>query len=328
MSYQSGPIASSPVLIVGSMALDNVRTPIGEAKNALGGAANYSSVAASFFSAVRLVGVVGDDFPQEHLDFLRSRDIDLLGVETIAGGKTFRWAGYYDFDLNIAHTLDTQLNVFADFQPKLPEAFQASQFVFLANIDPTLQLDILSQVKDPVLTVCDTMNFWIEGKRDQLLEVLARVDVAFMNDAEARQITGKLSVVKAAKALQALGPKTVIIKKGEHGALLFSGDEHFAAPSYPLEDITDPTGAGDSFAGGFIGYVARHAGGDSSVVDADTVPTAVLRRATVFGSVMASFNVEDFSLNRMRTLTNEDIRRRYEEFRDIAYFEALDDSMI
>jgi len=314
MSENPNNATPSPILIVGSMALDNVRTPAGEVKNSLGGAANYSSVAASFFSPVNLVGVVGDDFPKEHLDYLESRNVNLEGVETIAGGKTFRWAGYYDFDLNIAHTLDTQLNVFAKFQPKLPETYRDAKFVFLANIDPTLQLQVLSQVKDPILTVCDTMNFWIEGKRDELLQVLKLVDVAFMNDAEARQLTGKLSVVKAAKALLAMGPKTVIIKKGEHGALLFSGDEHFATPSYPLEDIADPTGAGDSFAGGFIGYVAQQ--GDIS--------TKTLRRATVFGSVMASFNVEDFSLNRMRTLTRDEIYVRYQEFRDIAYFEALD----
>jgi len=307
----------SPVLIVGSMALDSVRTPTGEVQDALGGAADYSSVAASFYSPVQLVGVVGDDFPQEHLDFLASRNIDLGGVQKIAGGKTFRWAGYYDFDLNIAHTLDTQLNVFADFKPSLPEVYKQAQYVFLANIDPELQLQVLSQVKNPKLTVMDTMNFWIEGKRDALLKVLRHVDIAFMNDAEARQLTGKLSVVKAARALQALGPKTVIIKKGEHGALLFSGDDHFAAPSYPLEDIADPTGAGDSFAGGFIGYVAQQG---STKID-------VLRKAVVYGSVMASFNVEDFSLNRMRTLSHADIAARYRQFRDISFFEALDEAI-
>ena len=306
---------SSPVLIVGSMALDSVRTPTGEVKDALGGAADYSSVAASFFAPVQLVGVVGDDFPAEHLDFLKGRGIDLAGVETIPGGKTFRWAGYYDFDLNVAHTLDTQLNVFAAFQPKLPEAYKKAKYVFLANIDPELQLQVLSQVEDPTLTVCDTMNFWIDGKPDALKAVLKRVDIAFMNDAEARQLTGKLSIIKAAKALQALGPQTVIIKKGEHGALLFHGDSYFAAPSYPLEDIADPTGAGDSFAGGFIGYVASR--GDTSL---DT-----LRKAVVYGSVLASFNVEDFSLNRMRRLTRADIAARYRAFQEISHFEALDD---
>jgi sugar/nucleoside kinase (ribokinase family) len=308
--------ASSPVLIVGSMALDSVRTPTGEVRDALGGAADYSSVAASFFAPVQLVGVVGDDFPQEHLDFLAARGIDLAGVETVPGGKTFRWAGYYDFDLNIAHTLDTQLNVFADFQPKLPELYKKAQYVFLANIDPELQLQVLSQIENPVLTVCDTMNFWIEGKPDALKEVLKHVDIAFMNDAEARQLTGKLSIIKAAKALQELGPRSVIIKKGEHGALLFHGDEHFAAPSYPLEDIADPTGAGDSFAGGFMGYVASQ--GDLSM--------ATLRKAIIYGSVLASYNVEDFSLNRMRRLTPEDIAARYRAFQQIAFFEAMDEA--
>jgi len=303
----------APVLIVGSMALDSVKTPAGEVKDALGGAADYSSVAASFFAPVQLVGVVGDDFPPEHLEFLRSRGIDLAGVQTVVGGKTFRWAGYYDFDLNIAHTLDTQLNVFADFQPTLPDAYRQARYVFLANIDPALQLQVLSQVEKPLLTVCDTMNFWIEGKRDALLEVLKRVDIAFMNDAEARQLTGQLSVIKAARALQAMGPKTVIIKKGEHGALLFSGDTHFAAPSFPLEDIADPTGAGDSFAGGFIGYVAAQ--GDTSA--------ATLKKAVVYGSVLASFNVEGFSLDRLRTLTQADIDSRYRAFQEIAHFEDM-----
>ncbi len=311
-------MSATPVLIVGSMALDSVRTPMGEVRDALGGAADYSSVAASFFAPVQLVGVVGDDFPREHLDFLASRDIDLAGVQTIAGGKTFRWAGYYDFDLNIAHTLDTQLNVFADFQPTLPEAYKQAKYVFLANIDPELQLQVLSQVSAPKFTVCDTMNFWIEGKREALLEVLKRVDLAFMNDAEARQLTGQLSVIKAAKALQQIGPKTVIIKKGEHGALLFSGNDHFAAPSYPLEDIADPTGAGDSFAGGFIGYVAAQ----------DDISTATFRKAVVYGSVMASFNVEDFSLNRLRSLTQDDIAARYRAFKEIAYFEAMDEAKV
>ncbi len=306
--------ATPPVLIVGSMALDSVRTPAGEVQDALGGAADYASIAASFFAPVQLVGVVGDDFPQEHLDFLASRNIDLGGVQIIQGGKTFRWAGYYDFDLNVAHTLDTQLNVFADFAPSLPAAFKAAPYVFLANIDPDLQLQVVKQVQKPKLTVCDTMNFWIEGKPDALRALLGHVDIAFMNDAEARQLTGQLSVVKAAKALQKLGPKIVIIKKGEHGALLFHGDEHFAAPSYPLEDIADPTGAGDSFAGGFIGYVASQ----------DNISMATLRKAVVYGSVMASYNVEDFSLNRMRTLTQGDIAARYRAFQEIAHFETLD----
>lgn len=317
--FRSKPISTAPpVLIVGSMALDSVRTPAGEVTDALGGAADYASVAASFFAPVQLVGVVGDDFPREHLSFLKSRNVDLTGVQTVAGGKTFRWSGYYDFDLNIAHTLSTELNVFADFKPVLPESYRSAKYVFLANIDPTLQLDVLNQVESPVLTVCDTMNYWIEGKRKELIAVLERVDMAFMNDAEARQLTGLMSTVKAAKAIQQIGPKRVIIKKGEHGALLFDGDEHFSAPSFPLEDIVDPTGAGDTFAGGFMGYVASR----------DDISPRTLRRAVIYGSVMASFDVEDFSLNRMRRLGDHEIATRYRAFQDIAYFDAIEEAKV
>ncbi|HEY3328608.1 MAG TPA: PfkB family carbohydrate kinase [Capsulimonadaceae bacterium] len=308
--------SSQSLVIVGSMALDDVKTPAGEVVDSLGGAANYSSIAASFFSPVGLVGVIGDDFPKSHLDYLETRSIDLAGVELVKGGKTFHWSGYYDFDLNVAHTVDTQLNVFADFQPKLPDAYKKADYVFLANIDPVLQLDVLNQIEKPKLTAVDTMNFWISSKRDELIEVLKRVDVAFLNDAEARQLTGVMSTVKAAKAIQEIGPKIVIIKKGEHGALLFNGDKHFSAPSYPLEDIADPTGAGDSFAGGFIGYVASQ--NDTS--------SATLRRAVIYGSVMASFNVEDFSMNRMRKLSKADIADRFQQFKEIAFFEALEEA--
>ena len=316
MTYRTDQ--ASPVLIVGSMALDSVETPTGKVADALGGSATMASMAASFFAPVQLVGVVGDDFPKEHLEYLRSRGIDLEGVQTVAGGKTFRWSGYYDFDLNVAHTRETQLNVFADFAPTLPESYRDAQYVFLANIDPRLQLDVLEQVRNPKLTLCDTMNFWIEGAKDTLIKVLERVDVAFMNDAEARELTGKMSTIKAAKEILRIGPRTVIIKKGEHGALLFAGDEHFSAPCYPLEDIADPTGAGDSFAGGFIGYVA-------SVNDISPI---TLRRAVIYGSVMASYNVEDFSLNRLRTLTDADISERYYRFKEIAYFDALEEAVL
>jgi sugar/nucleoside kinase (ribokinase family) len=304
---------SKPLLIVGSMALDDVRTPVGEVKDCLGGSADYSSVAASFFSPVQIVGVVGDDFPKEHLAFLESRGIDLAGVQVVPGGKTFHWAGYYDFDLNIAHTLDTQLGVFADFEPSLPADYRDAEYVFLANIDPDLQLKVLDQVRAPKLVVCDTMNFWIEGKPDALWKVLERVDIAFLNDAEARQLTGRMSTVQAALEILRRGPKLgVILKKGEHGALMFTKDgSHFSAPSYPLEEIMDPTGAGDSFAGGFIGFVASK----------DDLSPTILRRAVVYGSVMASFNVEDFSLNRMRTLTMEQVLERYREFQHISHFD-------
>lgn len=301
------------VLIVGSVALDNVRTPFGEVKDALGGAAVYSSVAASYFAPVRLVGVVGTDFPEKHVRFLASRGIDLAGLQRVEG-KTFRWSGYYDFDLNQAHTLDTQLNVFQHFRPMIPESYRDSEYVFLANIDPELQLQVLDQVRAPRLSICDTMNFWIENKRDALLEVLKRVDVVFMNDAEARQLCGTFSLIKAARQIREMGPSAVIIKKGEHGAVLVSDNTYFAAPSYPLEDVTDPTGAGDSFAGGFVGYIA--ATGDIS--------EASLRKATVYGSTLASFNVQDFSLGRLCMLTQDDIANRYCEFKQIAFFEAIE----
>jgi sugar/nucleoside kinase (ribokinase family) len=300
-----------PVLIVGSIALDSVRTPLGEMENCLGGSGSYSSTAASFFAPVRLVGVVGEDFPPEHLEFLDSRHVDLAGVQQVPGGKTFRWKGYYDYDLNQAHSLDTQLNVFAEFRPHIPEAYRRSEYVFLANISPELQGQVLDQVERPKLTICDTMNFWIEGQPDALREVLRRVDVSVMNDAEARQFTGEMSLVRAARAIMALGPKVVIIKKGEHGAVMFSEDGHFSAPSYPLETVKDPTGAGDSFAGGFVGYLAHR----------DDLSDRTLRRAVVYGSTLASFNVEDFSLNRLRTLTRREINERFQEFQRIAFFE-------
>jgi sugar/nucleoside kinase (ribokinase family) len=301
-----------PVLIVGSVAFDSVKTPLGEVDNVLGGAAVYSSTAASFFSPVQLVGVVGQDFPEEHLQFLRSRGVDLAGLQ-VQPGETFRWKGYYDYDVNQAHSLETHLNVFENFRPTLPETYRDAKYVFLANIDPELQLEVLEQVREPRLTLCDTMNFWIERKRDALMEVLKRVDVAFMNDAEARELCGTFSLVQAARQVMSLGPKTVIIKKGEHGAVMFTKDSHFSAPSYPLEEVKDPTGAGDTFEGGFIGYLAH----------TDHISDATLRKAVVYGSVLASYNVEDFSLNRMRRLTLDEIHDRYREFRRIAFFEEI-----
>lgn len=303
-------MSDAPLLVVGSVAIDSVRTPLGEVKEVLGGAAVYSSVAASFFVPVRMVGVVGTDFPSAHLDFLRSRGIDLRGLQVVKG-RTFRWSGYYDFDINQAHSLDTQLNVFADFRPTLPDDYRDTPFVLLANIDPELQLQVLEQVRQPRLTLCDTMNFWIEGKREALLEVLRRVDVAFMNDTEARQLCGTFSLVAAARRILAMGPRVVVIKKGEHGAVMFSGDSHFSAPSYPLEVVRDPTGAGDTFEGGVIGYLAQ----------TNDLSEENFRRAVVYGSVLASFNVEAFSLDRLRTLTHAEIEARYREFRRIAFFD-------
>lgn len=300
------------VLIVGSVALDDVKTPAGEKYAALGGAAVHSSVAASFFSPVRVVGVVGEDFPGDHLQFLQARRIDLTGLQ-ILPGKSFRWAGFYEGDLNQANTISTDLNVFEHFRPTLPDTYCGSRFVFLANIDPELQLDVLNQISAPALVGCDTMNFWIERKKDALIDVLRRVDVVFLNDAETRQLCETTSLVVAAREILSLGPKAVVIKKGEHGALLITDTMHFAAPSYPLEEIIDPTGAGDSFAGGFMGYLAST--GDMS--------EANMRRAVIYGSTLASYNVQDFSVDRMRTLTQQEIEERCQIFRRISSFDII-----
>lgn len=302
------------VLIVGSVAFDTVETPAGRVERALGGAAVYSSVAASFFSPVRMVGVVGDDFPQEHLDFLASRKIDTRGIQIVPGGKTFHWAGSYEGDMNQANTHATELNVFESFSPELPEDYKTSEFVFLANIDPTLQLHVLDQVAKPKLTACDTMNLWISIKKDALLEVLKRVDIVFINDAEARQLTGEINLTRAAASIHRLGPKYVILKKGEHGAMMYCSDRMcFAAAPYPLDSVMDPTGAGDSFAGGFMGYLAS----------AGAATDANIRKAVVYGSTMASYNVQDFSLNRFKKLTIHEIDARYEEFKRMVFFEAM-----
>jgi sugar/nucleoside kinase (ribokinase family) len=300
------------VLIVGSIALDTVKTPAGQVDEALGGAAVYSSVAASFFSPVRVVGVVGEDFPEAHIEFLRTRRIDLSGLQ-IQPGKSFRWAGSYEGDMNEAKTLATHLNVFERFRPAIPPAYRHSRFVFLANIDPELQLEVLSQVEKPVFTACDTMNFWIERKREALIEVLKRVDAVFINDAEARQLCGTTSLVRAGREILSYGPRAIVVKKGEHGALLFTDGAHFAAPSYPLDEIVDPTGAGDTFAGGFMGYLASV--GDTS--------ESAIRRAIICGSTLASYNVQGFSLDRLRTLTKEDILSRCEAFRRMSSFDAI-----
>ena len=304
---------SSNVLIVGSVALDSVETPSGKVQRALGGAAVYSSVAASFFSPVRMVGVVGEDFPKEHLDFLASRGIDTRGLQVVPG-MTFHWKGAYEGDMNQAQTIATELNVFQHFRPELPQDYKSSKYVFLANIDPELQLQVLDQVTDADVVGFDTMNFWIDSKKDALLEVLKRVDVAFMNDAEIRQLVGEVNITRAAAKIRDLGPKYVVVKKGEHGALMYCDETTcFAAASYPLEEVADPTGAGDSFAGGFMGYLA----GTGEVSDAN------LRKAVIYGSTLASFNVQDFSLGAFKRLTVQDIDKRYEEFKRIVFFEPL-----
>jgi len=298
------------VLVVGSIALDSVKTPFGEVEEVLGGSATYASYAASFFTTPYLVGVVGNDFPEKHINLLQEKSIDLRGLDIIEG-KTFRWKGYYDFDLNTAKTLSTCLNVFKEFHARIPDEYRKIKNVFLGNIDPEVQLEVLKQVENPELVVGDTMNFWINNKKDELLKVLKKLNVLVINDAEARQLSEESSLIKAGKKLLSLGPDYIIIKKGEHGALLFSDSEFFSIPAYPLEALYDPTGAGDTFAGGFVGYLASK----------DDFNGGEFKKALVYGSVLASFNVEDFSLNRLTRLSKEEIVQRYNEFVAISHFE-------
>jgi sugar/nucleoside kinase (ribokinase family) len=299
------------VLVVGSVALDSVETPFGRADDVLGGSGTFFSASASHLSPVQLVGVIGTDYPIDKLHrAFDGRPIDLAGLEQ-AEGASFRWRGRYRHDLNSAETLETHLGVFSNFRPKIPEQFKNTPFVFLGNIDPRLQLDVLSQVNTPKLVACDTMNFWIESRRPDVLKLLERVDLITVNDAEARQLTEQANLVKAARWIMDRGPKHVIIKKGEHGAFMFTASTIFFAPAYPLEAVFDPTGAGDSFAGGFMGYLART--GDLS--------EANLRRAVVYGSAMGSFVVEKFSIERLLEITPEDISRRVGEFFQLVNFE-------
>ena len=299
------------LLVVGSVALDSIETPFGSVDDALGGAATFFAAAASFFTPVQLVGVVGDDFPRRELRFLEERGVDLAGLEQ-RPGESFRWSGVYSFDLNDRETRETRLGVFADFQPRIPAAFRDAEWVMLGNIDPVLQLDVLDQIEAPRLVACDTMNYWIEGSRDALLRLLSRVDMLLVNDAEARELSGDHNLLRAARWIQARGPETVVVKKGEHGAILFTGDVVFFAPGYPLEEIFDPTGAGDAFAGGFLGYIAR-------VGSTDPVH---LRRAMIYGSALGSFAVERFGVDRLREIGVDDIERRVQIFREMTAFEV------
>ena len=300
------------LLVVGSVALDTVKTPFGEGAEILGGSATYFSTSASFFTSVALIAVVGEDFPSQHVEFLRSRGIDLSGLER-RPGATFRWKGEYTHQLNEAHTLDTKLNVFETFRPKIPEAYRSPDVLFLGNIDPDLQFDVLQKVQRPGLVACDTMNFWINGKRDALWRVLPQVDVLIINDGEARALGQDSNLVKVAKMILARGPKHLIIKRGEYGVLMFTGTHVFGAPAFPLEDVRDPTGAGDTFAGGFLGYLA--ATGNRSL--------EAMKQAIIFGSVMASFTVEAFSLDRLRVLDYKEIEARYREFKRLTHFEDI-----
>jgi sugar/nucleoside kinase (ribokinase family) len=301
-------------LIVGSIGLDTIKTPFGEKKDILGGSAIHASTSASFFCPTTIVGPLGEDFPKEYISFLKQRNIDLSNLKRMKG-KTFRWNGYYEYDMNQAHTRDTQLNVLAEFDPS-SDIINKFPFVFLANLDPSLQLKVLADVSDSAFVVADTMDFWIARKKDELLEVVTKVDYMLMNEGELRQLMETPNIPLAASRLLKLGAKGVVVKKGEHGALLFQKNTHFAAPSYPQEELKDPTGAGDSFAGGFMGYITKT--GDLS--------DANIRRAIIMGSVMASYNVEDFSVDRLRRLRSKEIISRFDDFKRISHFETLSET--
>lgn len=297
------------LLVVGSIAYDTIETPTTKVEDSLGGSALYFSAAASLFTSVNVVGVVGSDFDASKISFLKKRGVNLDGLY-MESGKTFRWGGRYFDDMNRRETLFTYLNVFERFQPVIPEHYKKSEFVFLANIDPELQLDVLKQINDPKLIVLDTMNFWISGKRKELEEVLKVVDIIVLNDEEAKELTGEMGLIKATKAIPAMGPKSVIVKKGEHGAMLYHENEFFFVPAFPLDNVVDPTGAGDSFAGGFMGYLAKQGQTD----------LAALKKAMVYGSTIASFNVEDFSFKRLENLSMKEIKERVKIFKKMTSF--------
>ena len=300
------------ILVVGSVAFDSVKTPFGEQEEILGGSAVYFSVAASYFAPVSLVAVVGEDFPEANMSFLQNKGIDTSGLVR-QEGKTFRWRGEYGFDLNTAKTLETQLNVFADFSPRILSSHRSLEYVFLGNIDPDLQRTVLEQMKRPKLVACDTMNYWIASKRQSLLRTLSMVDILVINDAEARQLAGEPNLIKAVRQILTLGPKTLVIKRGEYGVLMFGANSVFGTPAFPMAEVADPTGAGDSFAGGFMGFLAASEESDDSA----------LRKAVVFGSVMASFNISEFGPRGLADLTFPEIEARYREFRKLTLFGEL-----
>lgn len=300
------------LLVVGSLGLDTVATPFDRVENALGGSATYISLAASYFSGpVYLVGVVGEDFPKKYIDLLEEHNVDLEGLQIVKGGKTFRWSGKYHYDLNVRDTLLTELNVFEKFNPIIPDKFKKAKFVLLGNIDPTLQIRVLDQMEEPHFVVGDTMNYWIEGKKDALLELLKRVNVLIINDSEARLLAKEPNLIKAWKTIREMGPEILIIKKGEHGALLFTDETVFSAPAYPMEMIYDPTGAGDAFAGGFIGYLHK---------TQDLSPEN-MKRAVIYGSAMASFCVEKFSTKGLEEIEYLRVQDRYREFLKLSRFD-------
>lgn len=299
------------ILVVGSVAFDAIKTPFGAVDRCLGGSATYFSVAASFFAPVDLVGVVGDDFTKKDMEIFEGRKINLEGLQRVAGSKTFFWSGEYGYDLNVAKTRDTQLNVFADFKPQLNDRQRSTDVLFLANIQPELQLDVLRQVKRPRLVALDTMNLWIATAKESLTRVFGEVDMVVINEAEVRQYTEQASLIRGARQILSLGPRAIVIKRGEYGVLMATKDAVFAAPAYPLENVFDPTGAGDTFAGGFLGYLSSR----RELSDRES------RRAIIFGSVLASFTVEKFSLDRLREITLRDIHERYQDFRALTHFD-------
>jgi len=298
------------ILVVGSVAFDSLKTPFGEKERILGGSATYFSVAASFFTDVRVVAVVGDDFGPEDEAVFRERDVDISDLERVKGQRSFFWKGEYGYDLNVAHTLDTQLNVFADFKPKLSNAARETPYLFLGNIQPQLQAEVREQVRAR-LVAADTMNYWIESTPEQLSDMLKRIDILIINDSEARALAGEANRVRAARRILSMGPSRLVVKRGEYGAAMFSEESFFATPAYPLEEVFDPTGAGDSFAGGFMGYLAA----------TNATDDGALRRAIIYGSVMASFNVEEFGCERLRRLTYEEINARFKQLRAFSHFE-------
>jgi sugar/nucleoside kinase (ribokinase family) len=301
---------NNAILVVGSVAFDDVETPFGKVDRVLGGSTLYFSAAASFFAPVRVVSVVGRDMNLEDLRFLQERGVDLTGLQ-VEDGKTFAWGGRYDYDLNHTETLFTDLNVYADFHPRLPAGWEDTQYVFLANIHPVLQREVLTQTRRPRLAMMDTMNLWLNIERDAVIEVMRLVDMVSINESEVRLFAGTSSVVKGARQILDLGPRAVLVKKGEYGSVMITRDDYFVAPAFPIEEVYDPTGAGDSFAGGFLGHLAR--GGQ--------LTAEAMRRAVIYGSAVASFTVERFSLDRLRTLTVGELNRRVADFRRLTHFE-------
>jgi len=301
------------LLVVGSVAFDAVETPFGKRDRMLGGSTSHFSISASFFTDVRIVGVVGGDFGPEEEQVFARHHIDTTDLERVPDGKTFRWHGRYEYDLNVAHTLETELNVFAGFEPKLSEASKQARLVFLGNIQPDLQRGVREQMPNAELVALDTMNLWIDTTRDSLQKTIEVVDVVIINDAEARQLASEANLIKAARKILSWGPTTLIVKRGEYGAAMFTKEDYFAIPAYPLESVFDPTGAGDTFAGGLMGYLASQ----------EKLDEAAMRRAMIFGSVMASFNVEEFGTERVQRLTHDEINQRFREFKRFTHFEDI-----